>query len=226
LRLFNQQLAPQASWLLPLALLGAFVAGWSAWRHRRGLSQDRRGQAFIFWGTWLLAAGGFFSVAGFFHTYYLVMLGPPVAALAAIGVHGAWEWMRSSRRLSWLLPLALAGAGAAQAVMLLRFPEWAPILIPVAVGGTAVAALVLLVVRLCRHTLDAGSRLLLTTRLATGVGVLALLVSPLVWASYPAVAAQGVGGLPSAGPRSGRGGPFGGPGGPRPFGAFGGPGGA
>ena len=211
LRLFNQQLAPQASWLLPLALPGLVTSGWSAWRNRRRLAQDRRGQAFFVWGTWLLAAGGFFSVAGFFHTYYLVMLGPPVAALAAIGVAGTWDWARNSRRLAWVFPLALVAAGAIQVVMLQRFATWAPILIPAVVGGTALAALVFLAARLARRTIDDRSWRLLTTRLAATVGVLALLVSPLVWASYPAVAGQAVGGLPSAGPRTERGGPFGGP---------------
>ncbi len=85
LRLFNAELGGQASWLLPLALLGLAVG---AWRRRPALPLDREQGAVALWGVWLLTAAGFFSVAGFFHSYYLVMLAPPVAALAAIAVIG------------------------------------------------------------------------------------------------------------------------------------------
>jgi 4-amino-4-deoxy-L-arabinose transferase-like glycosyltransferase len=82
LRLLNPQLGGQASWLLPLAILGLLMTGRLAWTRRRGLSRTRRGQAAILWGTWLLPTGAFFSVAQYFHRYYLVMLAPSVAALA------------------------------------------------------------------------------------------------------------------------------------------------
>ncbi|MBV9354684.1 MAG: glycosyltransferase family 39 protein, partial [Chloroflexi bacterium] len=74
LRLFDAQLAGQASWLLPLALVGLVGAIWPAVRDRRRLVENRQVQAGIVWGTWLLAAGAFFSVANFFHSYYLVTL--------------------------------------------------------------------------------------------------------------------------------------------------------
>jgi 4-amino-4-deoxy-L-arabinose transferase-like glycosyltransferase len=221
LRLVNEQLGAQASWLLPPALVGLLVAGWSAWTRRRRLASDPRGQSWFVWGTWLLTAGVFFSVAGYYHSYYLVMLGPPVAALAAIGVQGGWEAYRRSRRLGWLLPLALIGTGALQAYLLASYPAWASWLTPTVLGGAGLAAALLLAVRLARRSLPERSRLTLMTRLAAGLGVVALLLAPAVWSSQPAVAGQAVGGLPSAGPRVARGGfgglfggQFGGPGGP------------
>ena len=84
LRLLNDGLAGQASWLLPLALArsgGRFL--------RAALARplDRGGdQSLVLWGGWLLGAGGFFSVARFFHLYYLTLLGPAVAALAGLGL--------------------------------------------------------------------------------------------------------------------------------------------
>ncbi|MCC6176394.1 MAG: glycosyltransferase family 39 protein [Chloroflexi bacterium] len=200
LRLLNQQLAGQASWLLPLAMVGMLVSSWSAWTHRRQLARDRRGQALLLWGTWLVVAGAFFSVAGYFHRYYLVMLGPPVAALASIGVWGSWSALRHGRRLGWLLPLALLATAGVQAYILNGYPTWAIWLTPIVLGGAAVAALALLGVRYGVRVLRDGSRLTLTARLAASLGVLALLVAPGVWAGLPALSGQPLGGLPAAGP--------------------------
>ena len=48
----------------------------------------------VLWGGWLLICLVFFSVAEFFHTYYLSLMAPPVAILAAVCVAGLWR-MRS-----------------------------------------------------------------------------------------------------------------------------------
>jgi 4-amino-4-deoxy-L-arabinose transferase-like glycosyltransferase len=99
LRLINQQLGGQASWLLTLSAAGLVMSGLVAWHARRRLSTSRQGQAFLLWGTWLLTASAFFSVAEYFHSYYLVTLGPPVAALAAIGTVQSWRAFRAGGRM-------------------------------------------------------------------------------------------------------------------------------
>src|SRR5205085_6356140 len=81
-RLLGTTLGGQVSWLLILAVLGLALAALCVpWRRL-----DGRGRSLALWGTWLLTAGAFFSVAEFFHPYYTVMLAPAIAALAAIGV--------------------------------------------------------------------------------------------------------------------------------------------
>jgi len=97
LRLFAQPLVEEASWLLPLALLGivlaALVLGW-AWP----LSQKHL--ALLLWAAWLLPEVAYFSFsAGLFHRYYLIMLGPPLAALAGITL---WAVAQLARRRRWL----------------------------------------------------------------------------------------------------------------------------
>lgn len=72
LRLFQSALSGQISWMLPFALIG-LLGGIVSW-HR-----DRRGQGAemketLFWTAWLVPVAGFFSIAGFFHQYYLIML--------------------------------------------------------------------------------------------------------------------------------------------------------
>lgn len=91
LRLFNSQLGGQASWLLPLAGVGALAAAWQTrLRLRLSLSEGRH-QALWFWAMWLLPQVAFFSVANLFHRYYLEMLSPAIAALVGAGLVALWS---------------------------------------------------------------------------------------------------------------------------------------
>jgi 4-amino-4-deoxy-L-arabinose transferase-like glycosyltransferase len=208
LRLIDQQLGGQASWLLGLAAAGLVITGTAAWRARKRLSSSRRGQAFLVFGMWLLTAGAFFSVAEYFHSYYLVTLGPPIAALAGIGTVGAWRAFRTGGRLAWLLPAALVAAGAVQAWILAPFSSGYAWLTPVAVGGGVLSAAVLAGVWAWQR-FAAGQRATFrrVAGTAAALGVAALLVTPGVWAAMPAM---GIGGgmLPSAGPNMTRNGGF------------------
>jgi 4-amino-4-deoxy-L-arabinose transferase-like glycosyltransferase len=65
-------------------------------------------QAWTLWGMWLLTTAAFFSVAGFFHTYYLVMMAPPICALAGVGAVALWRDYQRPGWRGWLLLLALA----------------------------------------------------------------------------------------------------------------------
>ena len=104
LRLFQAGLAAQVSWLLPFGLiaLGAMLLK-SSWRQPSSALHH----ALILWGGWLLTSALFFSVAGFFHQYYLVMLGPPLAAVVAIGVTWLWR-LRQSHPVQATLLLIVA----------------------------------------------------------------------------------------------------------------------
>jgi 4-amino-4-deoxy-L-arabinose transferase-like glycosyltransferase len=232
LRLVNQQLGGQASWLLPLAMLGLLATGASLWTQRRSLAGSRSAQFFLFWGIWLVAAGGFFSVAGFYHRYYLIMIGPPIAALAAAGVVGGWRWYRRNARLSWLLlPGFLVGTGLVQAYILSLFPEWSERLTPLVLAGCVLAGMALVALHVLRIRSFAPRPVGVASALAAGLGVTALLLAPAVWSGMGPIGGQGGGFLPSAGPAT-PGGPFGpggiagsgarfGPGGPPPGGQFG-----
>jgi 4-amino-4-deoxy-L-arabinose transferase-like glycosyltransferase len=211
LRLLDQQLAGQASWLLPLSLIGMVIAVWKAIGNRLDFVHSRRGQASIVFGTWLLTAGAFFSVANFFHSYYLVTLGPPIAALAAISISAAWREFRSHSRGAWLLPIAFFGTALVQLQILSYYPTWNPWLTPVVVGGTAAGAAVLLYALIRSHRRRPLHHNALISRAATGLAIGALLVAPAVWSGYTTVYASN-GGLPSAGPQvANTAGGFGGP---------------
>ncbi len=193
LRLFNTQLGGQTSWLLPLAIIGLILAGW-----RAGIRfpLNKRQQALVMWGMWLLTMGVFFSVAGFFHTYYLVMLAPSICALAAIGLIALWQEYQQSNWRGWLLSAALLITAAVQAMMLLPYNGFRELLIPAILLLTLVAVILLL---LARFVTRMQSRRILMTAIA--IGMFGLLIAPLVWTGsslvLPSVAL-----IPRAGPVS------------------------
>lgn len=193
LRLFNQQLGGQVSWLLPFALLSLVVVGWLSWRLRPRLPLDAKQQALVLWGTWLLTMYVFFSIAGFFHQYYLTMLSPAISALTGIGMVFFWQDYQRPGWRGWLLPAALVGTAAVQAYLLSPFPDWRSWLLPLVISLCLLVAGILVVARL---------KLRWRTSFLIGpvvtAGLLSLLIAPTVWS---AVTVDTAGGLtPTAGP--------------------------
>lgn len=158
---------------------------------------NARHTSLALWGMWTVTMAAFFSIAGMFHRYYLSMLAPGIAALAGIAIAALWTAYRRRQPLGWLLPAALLGTAAVQAMMLAAYPAYARWMVPVIAGGAilAVAALVLVRVRVRRAT-ETRWRL---GHAATVVGLCALLVAPTVW-SVISVQAGGNSQLPAAGP--------------------------
>jgi 4-amino-4-deoxy-L-arabinose transferase-like glycosyltransferase len=191
LRLWNQGLAGQASWLLVFALTALLLI---ALRTRPRLPLNRRWQALVIWGVWLLTTVGYFSFARFFHTYYLIMLGPAIAAMVGIGLAVLWDDYRQPGWRGWLLPVMLLATAAVQAFMLVNYPQWSRWLIPLVVGLCLLAALVLALARWRSH---ARSRLMSIT---ITLGMLALLIAPTTWDIISVHNGNGGQWLPEAGP--------------------------
>src|SRR5450755_72271 len=190
LRLLNQQLGGQASWLLPLVLVGLLAV---VWQRRLHLGSDREQQSVLLWGVWFLTTAVFFSVSAFFHVYYMVMMAPALCALIGIGVAAMW---RDFARLNWrglLLPVAYIVTLLVQIHLLLPFPTQSRVVLPL-VGSLVVLSVVLLVaVRfLFRAQVRRAGRSLLV------VGLAALLIAPTIWAALPVLGAYNEA-FPSAG---------------------------
>ena len=160
------------------------VAGRKQRKRWTRFQSDHRQQSLVLWGMWLLTMGVFFSVAGFFHQYYLTVMAPAIAALFGIGVVTMWQDYRRGGWRGWLLPIALVATIAEQVYILSNYPTWGRWLIPllVVLGGIAVGAL--LVARLASrvHLAAPGRRVLVPLLTA---GLLVLLVAPTVWAADP-----------------------------------------
>lgn len=181
LRLFNEPLGGQIVWLLPLALLGMLAL---AWQSRPRLREDRQQQSLVLWGVWLLTMAVFFSVAGFFHQYYLSTLAPAICAMFGIGVVVMWRDYRHVGWRGWLLPAALLLTALEQIHIITSNTAWGTWLIPVIAIGCVLAALVLFVARLLPRLKWLNTRILIP---ALGIGLIALMLTPAIWAAAPAV---------------------------------------
>lgn len=192
LRLFQSSLSGQASLLLPFAIVSliALFAGVrrNTWRRPEYLDS-------IFWVMWLLPVAGFFSIAGFFHQYYLIMLAPPVAVLAATGFMAQWRYYREGRGwLSWLLPINVAVTTAFQMYVIYPFnatigSAWFYI-----IGGVGLVLTIGLLIGKKDSILQANK-----LYLASGAIIL-LMLTPLYWSSFSIVNASGNVAIPAGGP--------------------------
>jgi 4-amino-4-deoxy-L-arabinose transferase-like glycosyltransferase len=218
LRLFNDLMGGQASWLLPAALI-ALVAG--LWLTRRAPRTDRTRAALLLWGSWLIVTAAVFSYSqGVIHTYYTVALAPAIAALVAIGGHQLWRHRKTiASRLTAALAVAVTGGWSY--VLLDRTPGWQPWLRAAVLAATIVAVVGLLA------AWRAGPLARRVSLVALGAAAVAGLGGPAAYAvqtittrhsgSIPCAgpdnacaAGRGLGGLPGGSP--GRFGPGGGPG--------------
>jgi 4-amino-4-deoxy-L-arabinose transferase-like glycosyltransferase len=210
LRLFNDLMGGQASWLLPLALL-ALIAG--LWARRSAPRTDRTRAALLLWGGWLIVTAAVFSYSqGIIHTYYAVALAPPIAALVAVGGWQLWQ-RRASLRARILAAVAVAVTGGWSYILLDRTPSWQPWLRVVVLGATAVALGGLLSAALLRPFARRASLVAVAAALIAGFA------GPAAYA-VETVASAHTGSIPSAGPTvAGSPGSGGlGAGGPRAFG--------
>ncbi|HEY1776328.1 MAG TPA: glycosyltransferase family 39 protein [Solirubrobacteraceae bacterium] len=211
LRLFNDLMGAQASWLLPAALVA--LAG-GLWLTRRAPRTDRTRAALIAWGGWLLVTAAVFSYSqGVIHTYYTVALAPAIAALVAIGASLVWQ-RRDSVRAHAITGAVVIATGVWSYVLLDRASGWQPWLRVVVLAATAVAL----------AALAASAR---PGPLARRSGLVAIIAALIVAFTGPAAYAvqtltsTHAGSIPSAGPTVA--GTAGGPGGlARGVGRFGG----
>ncbi|KRL66746.1 ArnT family glycosyltransferase [Companilactobacillus versmoldensis] len=117
LRLFQQELGPQISWLLIVAILGFFSSFFyyrgSKMKHWWSLNPQRK--ELWLWAAWLVPVFGFFSVASFFHPYYMIMLAPAIATLGGVGLYTMIkQWLHKSG-WSLMLPTAILSTSLLQA---------------------------------------------------------------------------------------------------------------
>jgi 4-amino-4-deoxy-L-arabinose transferase-like glycosyltransferase len=108
-RLFQAPLGKEMSWLLPFALFGMVMLAFSAPMSLENMSSTHKG--IILWGGWMLTCLIFFSMADFFHAYYMIMLAPPLSALVGAGL--SWftnlksgvQWKKGALVFALLLTL-------------------------------------------------------------------------------------------------------------------------
>jgi 4-amino-4-deoxy-L-arabinose transferase-like glycosyltransferase len=193
LRLFDELMGAQASWLLPAALL-ALVVG--LWHSRRAPRTDRTRAALLLWGGWLLVTAIIFSFGqGVIHTYYTVALAPAIAA--AIAITGSVLWRaRHTAGARITAAVAVLITTAWSYVLLDRTPHWEAWLRPLILVSAALAVAGLLAApalgRLGRRAPIAAVAVF---------ALLACLAGPVAYSAQTITTAH-TGSIPSAGPGS------------------------
>lgn len=188
LRLFQSELSGQASWLLPLVGF-ACIALLAGIRRRKPLTDKEKET--LFWLAWLIPTAAFFSVAGFFHQYYLIMLAPPIAALAGAGWVELWNHYRQRDGWkTWLLPAALLATTAFELYILQPYQSQIGIGWSIGIGIAGTIITVLLIMASKKEKL---------TSWAMIAGMLVLLAGPLYWAATPLIYGDN-NVMPAAGP--------------------------
>ena len=83
--------------------------------------------AVVMWAGWLLPVALYFTfTTGLFHAYYLIMLGPPLAALIGATVWALGRVLQNRRWLGWVLTALLSGLTLAFEVFTLKnYPQYA-----------------------------------------------------------------------------------------------------
>ncbi|OWA33106.1 hypothetical protein B9G55_23410 [Saccharibacillus sp. O16] len=157
LRLLDVKLAGQISWLLPFALFGAVML----WLRR----PERRADILL-WIGWLLPMVVVFSMAGYFHRYYLITLAPGIAALAGAALA---ELCRSPKP-GWLLPGWAIAFGTA------AYIAYDDGYTAIAIAALAGGALALPLLRL---------RWAAAPKAALALGLAALMAAPTWWSLTP-----------------------------------------
>jgi 4-amino-4-deoxy-L-arabinose transferase-like glycosyltransferase len=188
LRFFIPPLSKEVSWLLPFGLVSTLLLLFGS-RWHWPITPNHQG--LVLWGGWLLTCVVFFSVAGFFHEYYLSMLAAPLAALVAVGVVQLW---RLRKQHPWLaVTLLLAAAGGTLAFQLMTAQSFVRNIwwLPLTLAIFAIGALLLIAATISRKL----NRLALASFACI---VAAILVTPGIWSALTNLNTSANQSLPSA----------------------------
>ncbi|WP_298817470.1 glycosyltransferase family 39 protein [Chloroflexus sp.] len=184
-RLFVPPLAKELSWLLPFGIV-SLIALATLTRPTWPLAAGHK--TALLWGGWLVIGMIFFSVANFFHDYYLIMLAAPLAAVIGSGVAVAWR-ERARLWMTGLVVLAATGTLIFQWWLARQYGQdawWLWVAALVLAGG--VIALAIGQWRMRKIALP----------LAYTLIIAALLITPLAWSVLTAINQQPGEALPGA----------------------------
>jgi len=190
LRFFNYNLYSSFSWLLPFALIGLF-----AWWQRpasfslAGFTElslfSERGLTLLALCLWVLPGLLYFSFSpGFWSTYYLATIAPPLAGLIGIGAVAMYREYQSDRITGWVLIAAILLTGLVQVWILSRIIIYDPLrygsLLAVALIGCILCAGILVWLRVKK--VQGSDRRSLSV---AGIAVAVLFVAPVAWSFVP-----------------------------------------
>lgn len=147
LRLFEQKLADQGSWMLPFALIGMLAFGLLTLSDERTRRNPRLAMLIVF-GGWLLVEVAILDFSkGIVHPYYISAVAPGVAAMIAACSVAFVQFARRRDPRVALLALAVAATVAVQ-VSILDYQHYMHWFVPVLIAGALVGLVAMTVRRL------------------------------------------------------------------------------
>ncbi len=194
-RLFNLQMAGQLSWLLPLAIAG--ILAFTTLRSRSPLLysfRDPKAGSVLFWFAWALPMMIYFSITGFFHRYYLIMLAPGIAAICGIAVIELWESLGEKNWRKWLLPTALLINALLQTIYILHYPDYFTWLIPLIMLPVLISAAGIIILKYSKSN---DNKIL--PAVFAAIGFFTLEIAPITWSLTPMLIGDQAS-MPFAGP--------------------------
>ena len=198
LRMFNQEMAGQASWMLVFAIFGMLALLFDIFTRPKEERKPLTRQL-ICWAGIFLPMYAIFSVSNHFHRYYLIMYAPCIAALSAIGFIEMWRFYTRgdskgiNRVLRWMLPAAIAATSAMQVYILSYYSDYSPIFLPILCIGSGIACIGLVICAVCKKERKN------IAKLAVAAGFAALLAAPAYWSLTPIISGSNAS-IPVAGP--------------------------
>ncbi|MFT8323267.1 MAG: glycosyltransferase family 39 protein, partial [Bacillus sp. (in: firmicutes)] len=198
LRLFQSELSGQISWLLPFVLFAVIGLVVSFMKRRKYTMQHHFA---LFWLAWLVPMFIFFSIALFYHHYYLSMMGPAIASLVGIGFVTLWNFYKEENGWeSWLLPVGIIVTSLFEALIVYQNSASVS-LVWMWIG--IVLGVVLFILLIAAKSNEAIKQTIAVS------SIVALLILPIYWTTIT-IAKTGNESTPTAGPTSGMGGGRGG----------------
>ncbi|MCL2322175.1 MAG: glycosyltransferase family 39 protein [Oscillospiraceae bacterium] len=175
LRLFNAQMASQASWLIPLALFGILAL---ILRYRK-VEDENKSESLrhlLLWSVWFISMYGFFCISSFFHRYYLSMFAPAIAALSAIAIVELFRFFKLRSTTAFLLPAAFLITSIVEIIIVNRYTGYRTVLIPVICVLTFISVASLILINILNDL-----KLLKFLKPAVTIGIIGVLITPFVW---------------------------------------------
>ncbi len=180
LRLFKVELGNELAWMLPLALMATVYGSiefvirlFTPPRFQFPIRDELKGV--VLWGGWLMLCVVFFSVARFFHAYYLATASPAAAGMIGIGFWYLWKFAKHRGDLAFItVLLALVITIAVQGAVAAQYPVSLVWLFPA--GALIVISLILIALNRPR-----------TLQIGFALAAVALLIAPAVWTVYSVV---------------------------------------
>jgi 4-amino-4-deoxy-L-arabinose transferase-like glycosyltransferase len=171
--MFQGAQTSQVGWLYPLAAVSIALLFWQ----RRGKPRTDPLRAGVILATAWIATYALAYSAGSIHSYYVVALAPPLAAVSGAGTVALWRALRTGGRRAWALPLVLTLTGIWAVTIAAGVPDRPGWLIPVLIAAGITALIALALVRIRPH---APRRALAA---AFALGALVVAAGPASWDS-------------------------------------------